>query len=105
LGAHPHVLQGFEVARNGRRRTLIAYSLGNLVFDAPRSGDRRARETVLLRCAFNRAGLQSARLLPLVIENSRPRPAPPADAARILADVARLSAERGAVVRDGLISF
>ncbi len=107
LGAHPHVVQGFEIVPLAphHRRTLIAYSLGNLVFDAPRAFDRRGRETVLLRCAFTRAGIQSAQLIPLVMQNARPLPGPRSDGARILADVARLSKERGTIVSDGRIEI
>lgn len=47
VGHHPHVIQGAEVYRGG----LIAYSVGNFVFDQHRRG---ANHALLLRATFHR---------------------------------------------------
>jgi poly-gamma-glutamate synthesis protein (capsule biosynthesis protein) len=66
IGAHPHVLQ--PVRRVGRR--LIAYSLGNFVWSASSPASSR---TGILRLALSARGVEEARLLPAVIESTRPR--------------------------------
>lgn len=60
IGHHPHVVQGVEEYRGG----LIAYSLGNFVFD---SWQRPTRESALLNCVFSSGGLQSYSVTPLKI--------------------------------------
>jgi len=45
LGHHPHVLQGIEEYKNG----IIAYSLGNFVFDLP---DEKLRKSAYERCVL-----------------------------------------------------
>jgi poly-gamma-glutamate synthesis protein (capsule biosynthesis protein) len=54
LGAHPHVLQGFEFYNGG----LIAYSLGNFIFES------RPMDTAALEVIINEDGSLSARLHP-----------------------------------------
>lgn len=67
-GSHPHWVQGAEIYR-GR---LIAYSLGNFVFD--QSWSRETREGVALELIFWDAELKAAEFLPVAIEEShRPR--------------------------------
>jgi Bacterial capsule synthesis protein PGA_cap len=66
IGAHPHVLQPIE----RRGRTLVAYSLGNFVFGAGSPGTTR---TGILRLRLSARGVEGSRLVPAVIENSRPR--------------------------------
>jgi poly-gamma-glutamate capsule biosynthesis protein CapA/YwtB (metallophosphatase superfamily) len=68
LGHHPHVLQPVERYRQG----VIAYSLGNLVFDQRR---RDGKDTALLRCSLSRARAPSCAAIPLEIERACPRPA------------------------------
>jgi poly-gamma-glutamate capsule biosynthesis protein CapA/YwtB (metallophosphatase superfamily) len=85
LGHHPHLLQGIERHRNG----LIAYSLGNFVFDTNDeeemrkkiSGSRfgqitcrifapehlRLDESIILRCALTAQGVEQVNLLPVRI--------------------------------------
>ena len=46
LGSHPHVVQGIEVYRNG----LIAYSLGNCIFD--QSWSRETSTGMILDIGF-----------------------------------------------------
>ncbi len=61
IGHHPHVLQGLERHKDG----LVAYSLGNLLFDF--SSDR-TRNGALLRARFGANGsLQSVALIPTQI--------------------------------------
>ena len=44
IGSHPHVLQPVEwLANNAGKKCLVAFSLGNFVFDAPK-GDQRISE-------------------------------------------------------------
>lgn len=94
LGHHPHVLQGVEIvpAGSGRHRpALIAYSLGNFLFDR-RTG--RALQSVILRCDLTRHGLAGAELIPVQLDGMRPCPASGPAAQTILARLAQLSAER-----------
>lgn len=93
LGSHPHVPQGFEmVPRPGGGRALIAYSLGNFIFD-PRIAD--AARTCVLKVAMDRRGIQSARFVPVMIDNCRPRAARPAEATALHQAIADRTAERG----------
>lgn len=71
LGHHPHVVQ--EVAwlpRTSVGRTLVAYSLGNFVFDTHRLG---ADRSVILRVHLSRHGVLSAETMPVRIEACVPR--------------------------------
>ncbi len=86
LGHHPHVCQGIEAYRRG----LIAYSLGEFVFD-PRAGNvvakrffgRRA-ETMILRCRFRKSGLAGWDIVPVRVgADLAPKTAEGEDAARI----------------------
>lgn len=82
IGAHPHVLQGVERYNGG----LIAYSLGNFVFDMA------IYQSAMLRLFVGRGGVQSYEWLPVVLMKSgQPRPASPAAAQRILGLLDRLS--------------
>ncbi len=67
IGAHPHVLQ--PVRRLPGRR-LVAYSLGNFVWAA---GSPASARTAILRLSLSARGVERARLLPAVIEATRPR--------------------------------
>lgn len=91
LGHHPHILQGLEWMTGSRGRgALVAYSLGNLVFDPLRMP---ANRTMLLRVRLTRAGVAEAEVIPCVIEDCRPISAPRGAAAEILSCVTELSAE------------
>lgn len=84
IGAHPHVLQGVEHYRGG----VIAYSLGNFVFDMAESVNLSA----VLRLRIGREGVIDYMWQPIVIERTgQPRPAPPAPAARILRNLERMT--------------
>jgi poly-gamma-glutamate synthesis protein (capsule biosynthesis protein) len=65
LGHHPHVLQGLEFYRGG----IIAYSLGNFIFDQK---DSLANQSAILHVKMKGAELDSVWLEPVVIENKRP---------------------------------
>jgi poly-gamma-glutamate synthesis protein (capsule biosynthesis protein) len=105
LGHHPHVLQGAEVVRSASqpdRPALVAYSLGNFVFD-PRPG--RALQSVILRCTLSRRGLTSAEFVPIQIDGVRPRPAPAAERELILGRLTVLSAERSTQIVGSRVAF
>lgn len=64
---HPHVLQGFDWYKG----KLIAYSLGNFVFDQE---EHSTTPTGFLRLEWDGARLIEARLFPLDLGNYRPNP-------------------------------
>ena len=85
LGHHPHVFQGLEEHHGG----LIAYSLGNLLFD--QRGERRD-QNYLLRCVFRGGRREKTTLVPLTRrEKYFPVPAAAEEAADIVAEAARRS--------------
>ncbi len=77
VGAHPHVLQATETYNGG----LIAYSLGNFIFD---EFDGAANDTAILAVQLGRGGVLGFEWLPMVIENGSPRAATPDESERIL---------------------
>jgi len=87
VGCHPHVLQGFEVVAKGGRRALVAYSLGNFLFDQKRE---RTRESVVLRVTLGRGGVTEANLVPVTVDGARPRPATTEEARVSLARLTKL---------------
>ncbi len=89
---HPHVLQGMEWYR-GR---LIAYSLGNLLFD---QDFLVTYPSALLRVIADRAGIVEARLLPVMLVDYRPVPVAGQAAERIVRLVDTRSALPGVSVR------
>lgn len=109
LGHHTHTLEGLEVITErgptGTRYALIAYSLGNFVFDSPSALGRRVRESAILRCRLSRNGLISAELLPVVLENYLPGVAAEQEAQSILARLANLSAELNTGMTDGRLNL
>jgi len=71
LGSHPHVVQDLQVVHPegpGGRPRLVAYSLGNFVFD---QGWEDTGQGLALRLLFDRSGLRAAQALPL---RTAPRP-------------------------------
>jgi poly-gamma-glutamate synthesis protein (capsule biosynthesis protein) len=84
IGSHPHVLQGIEHYGNG----VIAYSLGNFVFD----GLYKRSETAMLHVTLTRAGVQALSWTPVVLRDGRPQMANEQQAAIILKRIERLSA-------------
>jgi poly-gamma-glutamate synthesis protein (capsule biosynthesis protein) len=63
LGHHPHVLQGIERYSGG----LIAYSLGNFVFDM---WGRSTRESAILKVALSKSGVKDIEVVPVRINGS-----------------------------------
>jgi poly-gamma-glutamate synthesis protein (capsule biosynthesis protein) len=81
-GGHPHWVQGVELVRGG----LVAYSLGNFVFDMDFA--RETREGAVLELTFWGDELKGARLVPVVIgADFAPRPATGPRGAAILGDI------------------
>ena len=67
IGSHPHVLQEVEKYGGG----LIAYSLGNFVFDG---FDGSANETAILEVTLSASGVESWKLVPVdIVKNGLPR--------------------------------
>jgi len=89
IGHHPHCLQGVEMY-NG---SLIAYSLGNFVYDKQRRS--KCQETVMVKMFFQGNELQKAELYPVMIADEQPRPAAGEDAVRILQKMKKLGSELG----------
>lgn len=86
IGGHPHVLQGLEQ----RSDTLVAYSLGNLVFDMDFRED--TMEGALLELAFWDGELKAADLVPYRMDSAFvPREVGSAAAQEVLAPVWRVS--------------
>lgn len=85
LGAHPHVLQGYAKGSH----TLIAYSLGNFVFDGFSGA---ANDSVILDVTLSAAGVESFRWIPVVVTSTgRPRLAVGAEIPRVLGRIPNLS--------------
>ena len=66
LGHHPHVLQGIEFYNGG----VIAYSLGNFVFDLNRP---KTWETMLLEFTLAPTGVLDLKIIPAYIFGVQPR--------------------------------
>lgn len=80
VGAHPHVLQGTERYKGG----LVAYSLGNLVFDGG-GWARVNRDSAMLEVRFSRDAIDGFEWHPVVLgTDGRPRPATRSETTRIL---------------------
>lgn len=85
LGAHPHVLQTFEVVG----RTVVAYSLSNFIFDG--RWPPATKQSAGLFVKLDKNGVAEAQVVPLQIENDRPRPLLPAERAAALTGLATLT--------------
>ena len=79
IGHHPHVVQGAAAGRN----SLVAYSLGNLVFDQQQDDTRYG---LVLRALFDADGLRAVQALP-VQAGPRPRLMALDEAASLLARI------------------
>jgi poly-gamma-glutamate synthesis protein (capsule biosynthesis protein) len=80
VGAHPHVLQ--TTSRHGH--TLVAYSMGNFVFDMNGPGQT---DSAILDVRLSAQGVDSARAIPVVIRDGVPQRAYGSDARRIHAQL------------------
>ena len=78
VGHGPHVLQRVEWIG----QTLVAYSLGNFLFDQPYPAD--CSWGVILRVTLMDGQARSVEALPTVVERGRVRPADPETAGKIL---------------------
>ncbi len=96
LGAHPHVLQPFEVVGH----TVVAYSLGNFIFDP--GWPPESRQSAGLFVSLDKKGVAAAQVIPLQIENNRPRPLLPTERAAALARLAQSSPSGGAFAAQSL---
>lgn len=77
LGQHPHVIQGIEIYKG----KLIAYSLGNFVFDHFK---KMTGESIILKGTFNKEGAQSLEIIPVLISSDgQPSPVVGRDAKAI----------------------
>jgi poly-gamma-glutamate synthesis protein (capsule biosynthesis protein) len=76
VGAHSHVAGPVEVL--GARPTVVAWSLGNAVFDQQWRPD--LREGLALDAQFDARGLVALQMRPLWRQGVQPAPVPPADA-------------------------
>jgi len=84
LGHHPHVLQGVEMYNGG----LIAYSLGNFVFDM---WQEKMRESVILKCLISDSVIRRE-LIPVSInENFQPQVLRGEEATKVLLKLNPLS--------------
>ncbi len=88
LGHHPHVIQGFEVYKG----KLIAYSLGNFVFNP---GSPQCNYTILTHITLDSGGFRSATIYPAHISNGRPALMGGTEAVVWLRQVAAFSAAMG----------
>lgn len=87
LGAHSHVLQGVDQAD----QTLIAWSLGNFVFDG--FGGTPSVDSAILHITLDREGVREYHWSPVRLVDGYPVPLDPAtDGAAILENLKRLSA-------------
>jgi poly-gamma-glutamate capsule biosynthesis protein CapA/YwtB (metallophosphatase superfamily) len=80
LGAHSHMLQPIEEYRGG----VIAYSLGNFVFDG---FSWPANYSAIFEATLTQAGVESYGWIPVVIEHGLPRMATGSEALEILSMV------------------
>jgi len=86
IGHHPHIAQGFELYKG----KLIAYSLGNLLFDMRHKGSDRS---VLLRMSISHRTINSIELIPVDRFNKYfPRPARNKVRQEILDEIKKISA-------------
>ena len=86
LGAHAHVLQGVERGE----QTLIAWSLGNFVFDG--FAETPSVDSAILHITLDRKGVRDYHWSPVRLVDGYPVPLDPAtDGAAILENLKRLS--------------
>ncbi len=76
IGHGPHVLQPVEWLD----KTLVAYSLGNFVFDDSRTAPRL---TAILKCQLTEKGPKCVQLIPMKINRCAPQPASSSEAKAI----------------------
>jgi poly-gamma-glutamate capsule biosynthesis protein CapA/YwtB (metallophosphatase superfamily) len=96
IGNQAHWVQGIEHFPNG----LVAYGLGNFVFD--QNWSLKTRQGVIFEAIFRGDQLESWQLLPIVIEkaNYQPRWANEEEAAEILANIETASNQMPIITRN-----
>lgn len=92
VGHHPHTLQGFEYYQG----KLIAWSLGNLVFD---QDFLVTFPSAILRTIWEDNRMIQARLIPIALDNYRPVPQADETARLILRQVSDCGASGGTAER------
>jgi poly-gamma-glutamate capsule biosynthesis protein CapA/YwtB (metallophosphatase superfamily) len=66
-GHHPHVLQKMEwIKTSSGRKTLVMYSLGNLLFDQWMLED--AHRTAVIKISFKDSEIESIEAIPLIMD-------------------------------------
>jgi len=88
-GHHPHVLQPVEVYHGG----VIFYSLGNFVFDQKKPA---TVESMIAHVTFSPEAVVRAEIIPVRIEECRPRPLTAWAARAAIDKISRASARMGA---------
>ncbi len=63
IGSHPHVVQPVEVVQAGERMGIVAYSLGNFIFDGP--ADPSQNSGMVLRVLCDQQGIALVATAPL----------------------------------------
>jgi poly-gamma-glutamate synthesis protein (capsule biosynthesis protein) len=68
IGHHPHVIQGIEKVNN----CLIAYSLGNLIFDTMLMDYKTpySQQSIMLKCKFNKKSIVNYEIIPTIINDN-----------------------------------
>jgi gamma-polyglutamate biosynthesis protein CapA len=92
IGHHPHVIQGLEIGAH----SLIAYSLGNFVFDMGVPG---TADGLALRCLLDVSGVKTAELLPYRIFQSQPQLLSGDEGEALVEKALRLTRERNGLPR------
>ena len=90
-GHHPHVLQPVEVYHGG----VIFYSLGNFVFDQKKPA---TVESMIAHVTFSRDAVVRAEIIPVRIEECRPRPLAAWAARAAIDKISLASARMGACI-------
>jgi poly-gamma-glutamate capsule biosynthesis protein CapA/YwtB (metallophosphatase superfamily) len=97
IGSHPHILQGIEHYKDG----VILYSMGNFTFGSYSSHSTRS---AVAQLRFHDGRLTQVRMYPINVNNFevafQPKPLNGADADAVIANLAKLSAERHTEVRN-----
>jgi poly-gamma-glutamate synthesis protein (capsule biosynthesis protein) len=105
LGHHPHVCQGIEVVHARGRNCLIDYSLGNFVFDTHLGWNKDPESTIILKVKFDKSGLRSASIVPVIIHKCAPSIAAGADAETVERRMKKLSAKLGTSIVGDQVRF
>ncbi|MEZ5307183.1 MAG: CapA family protein [Pyrinomonadaceae bacterium] len=105
VGHHPHVLQGLSLGANAAndRKTLVAYSLGNFVFDSPTNRNRLLGESAILRVSVGKGGVREADVIPVSIDGYRPSPAVGDERERIFENLNKFSKRFETRIENGIL--